>query len=315
MLNRRSFFGWVAGLLGGINMTVKSWPWSGTTQGDAAYAPYTNKWFADFFQLFLVYDRRYEVVVDTGHLSYPGGLQVSDTGGDVTVQSGVGIVDGMMFTNDAPLVLTPANTPSIRTDLVIARKNITGPGTPQTIDLVIKGGTNGNNTPPALTQSTATWEVALAEIDITPGPVIAAVRFVGRAVRTPLGPGYQFASLPTVDAGPRTGGMWESLNPPLVMNLGPGPWAVNGTLNFKAQGGNGTRFARIYNNTLAQPVTWGNGYGVAAEGACIQMAERPISIGVICELEIQFYGGTVDDIYADDNSEGPSTSMIAKRVV
>lgn len=305
-------------------MTVKSWPWAGHTQGDAVYAPYTNKWFADFFQLFLVYDRRYEVIVDTGHQSFTGGLQVNDTTGDVTVQTGVGIVDGMMFTNDAAIVLTPDDTPSIRTDLVIVRKNITGPGTPQTVDILLLKGTNGNNTPPALTQNTTTWEVALAEVDLTPGPVIDAVRNTGRIVRTPLGPGYQSDMLVN-DDNSHTPMDWNSLDADaggVTVVLGPGKWAIQGSLQFAPFGvsPDEVRGARLYNQTLTQTETQGGLPGdISGSLAPVTIAIPRVVIdcGVITTLELQFFAiEAADTVYGSTVSglRGKATTIIAERV-
>lgn len=300
-------------------MAIEAWPFAGTTVGMATSAPYTDKWFRDFFQLFLVYDRTTEVIVDTGDTRYAGGLQVNDTGGDVTVQTGVGIVNGNMFRNTTTIPLTPDDTPTIRTDRVIVRVNYTT-SPPQTVEILLKKGTDGNNTPPALTQDDANrWEVALAEVDITPGPTIAAVRNTGRIVRTPLGPGFQFDSLETLDIGPRTDNAWQSLDPPVAVTLGPGQWMIEATTVGKAQNVNGFRRARIYNVTLAEEVRWAGQYAVSVEDFTVAIPRGPVKlpdgIGVICVLELQVYGDGDDNYYGDDNAEGPSTSIVAERVV
>lgn len=299
---------------------IEAWPWSGTTVGQATSAPYTDKWFRDFFQLFMVYDRRYEVVADTGDLRYAGGLQVqNNVGANIRVLTGVGMVNGNMFRNTTNLDLgAPDDTPSIRTDLVAVQTNVTA-APQQTVDIVILKGTDGNNTPPTLTQNDAVrWEVALAEVDITPGPVIAAIRFVGRAIRTPLGPGYQIATLAADDVGPFTAAATNSIGVAGVMlTLGPGKWLVWGTLGAQTDGTAGVPSIFLSNNTLAAIISSGRAEAGAAV-TYINVTTPPVVIdaGVITEIELLYYASGVNDtVLGDLLTTGERTGLTAMRVV
>lgn len=298
--NRRSFMQTIGAFfalfgLGDSNMAKKSWPQAGTTVGDAVQAPYTNKYFADMFQLFFVYDRTKEGVVDTGHASYPGGLLVNAGAGFVTVQTGVGICDGMMIAYDAAFNLVPDDTPSLRTDLVVIRKTISVAPLAET-NIVILKGTDGSAVPPTLTQDLTMWEVPLAEVPITPGPTIGAIVNVAQAVRSPMAAGCKFDSLLASDST-HTALNWNSLGAGLKFSIGPGRWLIFGSLTFGVNSvAPDPRGARIYNNTLAQSETQGTSPIVDNGNTCtINIPPKAILAGVVTELELQFFAGAVDD--------------------
>lgn len=298
-------------------MARHSWPWAGHNIGDAnPDAPYTNKYFADMFQLLNVYDRTTMGVVDTGHASFPGGLIVNAGAGLVTVQTGVGVCDGMWVTYDAPFNLTPDDTPSNRTDLVVIRKTITVAPL-QEVNVVLKKGTDGSGTPPALTQDLTMWEVPLAEVPVTPGPTIGAVVNVAVVVRSPLAPGYQY-NTPTNGDAVFVAAAWNDIDGGVILSLGPGKWAVRGTLVCKANTLDQRRRGRIYNQTLAAVVSLGSqlGMGSLAEDFSIPIPDAIVIAGVVTELRLQFEAAHVNDsVYGDDNADGPSTSIYAERVI
>lgn len=295
-----------------------SWPWAGHLVGHATDAPYTNKYFADMFQLLTVYDRTTMGVVDTGHASYPGGLIVNAGAGLVTVQTGVGVCDGMWRAWDAPFNLTPDDTPSVRTDLVVLRKTVTVAPL-QELNIVLKKGTDGSTTPPGLTQDPAgtMWEVALATVAVTAGPTIGAVVNVAVVVRSPLAPGYQY-NTPTNGDSTFTAAAWNDIDGGVTLSLGPGKWAVRGTLVCKANTLDQRRRGRIYNQTLAAVVSLGSqlGMGSLAEDFSIPIPDAIVIAGVVTELRLQFEAAHVNDsVYGDDNADGPSTSIYAERVI
>lgn len=321
-LNRRNFFqSFLAFIgLGGLNtMTQKSWPWSGTAVGDATLAPYTNKFFADMFQLLNVYDRTTMGVVDTGHASYPGGLLVNPGAGFVTVQSGVGVSDGMWLTNDAAVNLTPDDTPTLRTDLVVIQKDVTA----QTARLVLLKGTDGSAVPPSLTQSLAIWEIPLAEVPITAGPTIGAVVNVAVAVRSALAPGYQFNMLDGDDLT-FTVAAWNLLTgaTPCQFSLGPGKWMLWGTAFIERNANAGTRGLRLYDNTLGATMAQG---GLALDTAgtiqgTIAVGPVVVDLGVVTQVQLQFYAIEINDVvYGGTAGSGlldtKTTMMTAIRVV
>lgn len=296
-------------------MTQISWPWSGTTVGDAVHAPYTNKFFADMFQYLNVYDRTIMGVVDTGYAGLTGGLFVTAGAGFVSVDTGIGVSDGMWLVNTASVNLTPDDTPSIRTDLVVIRKTISVAPL-QEVRLVLLKGTDGSAVPSALTQDLTTWEIPLAEVPITPGPTIGTVVNVAVAVRTALGPGYQFAEL-TANDSTHTALAWNDLTPPVEMTIGPGKWSLSGALTVFVQSLTpDIRIARIYDSTLAQELSVGR-TGMITDDDQVTICLPPTisDSGVVRLLKLQFWAGGVNDIVLS-NSAGPTqTSMLGTRVI
>lgn len=306
-------------------MAKLSWPWAGTTVGDAVQAPYTNKYFADMFQLLFVYDRTVQGVVDTGHASYPGGLQVSAGAGFVTVQTGVGMCDGMVVAYDAPFNLTPANTPSIRTDLVVIRKTISAAPL-QEVNIVLLQGTDGSAVPPALTQNLVTWEIPLAQVPLTPGPTIGAVVNVAEAIRTPLGPGYSSDVL-TGDDLTHTANAWNDLvsaGDTLQVSLGPGKWAIFGQVFIEALATSAIRYVRLYNSTLTSVLAT-SALSLAASptipySGTVCVGPIVVDLGVPSVIKLQLYArNATDTVYGGTGQpalgESLCTFMYAQRVI
>lgn len=306
-------------------MTQSSWPWPGTTIGDAALkAPYTHTFFAQMFMRFvLTYDRTKDGVIDTGHAGYTGGLQVNAGTNQVTVQTGAGIVDGAQFWNDAAeIIAIPAAVVSARIDRIVMRKHYSAadPLHPYAIRLIRLPGVEGSGVPPALTQDVAGltyWDISLAQVESPIGGGTVVVTSEARAIRTPLGPGYQYDSLVGNVSGGFVAATWQVIGAGVKISLGPGPWIVSATLGFSAGNVADIRGVRIVNNTLAGAVICSGRQSAAnLEQRTISAPETPIDLGVICELEVEFLAGAVTDtVLGDAGSNGNMTSIIATRVI
>lgn len=284
-------------------MTEISFPWDGTSVGDATLAEYSSKEFIqDWLQLTLVYDRTLEGVIDTNYAGLTGGLQVAAGAGVVTVQTGAAIVDGRLYKNTAVLTLTPSS--GSRVDRVVLRRDVAA----QTVRAVIKEGTAG--TPPALTQNDAIWEISLAQFVVTAGPTIGTVTREARAIRTPLGPGYQSNELAADDTSfPATG--WQSIGPGVSVTLGPGKWLIWGVASGQAITTAGTRGLRVRNTTMG--TTHGEAITQVAASDNWNMATPPTveDLSSTQTVELQFNVGNTSDIVFGVTA----TAIIAMRVI
>lgn len=296
-------------------MTQVSYPWDGVTVGDAIIALYSSQEFArDWFQLAFVYDRTQEGVIDTGMAGYTGGLVVAAGAGVVTVQTGAAIVDGRVFKSNAVETLTPDDTPSSRVDRVVLRCDQSA----QTVRLVILKGTDGVGTPTALTQNTAaggTWEISLAKFAVTPGPVIGTVTAEARAIRSPLGPGYQAATFTGVSDISWGAGSYQDIDTGVSMYCGPGKWLISGGVLAQADAGNPR--ARIYDNTGGSAVA--HGYAeIRANGevVTIYIPPRIVNLSVTTQFRLQYYPvNAANDIVYGDGGGQFGTGMVAIRVI
>lgn len=83
-------------------MTQNARFWGGTTVGQATDAPYSSEKFADIMNWITTYDRTMQGVLPTNEPAYAGNLEVTAPGGAVVrVASGVGVVDGIVYFNNA----------------------------------------------------------------------------------------------------------------------------------------------------------------------------------------------------------------------
>lgn len=115
-------------------------------------------------------------------------LKVTATGGlGLTVAPGVGVAEGMVVENTAPLALTaPAATPGARVDRIVAQWTPSA----NTATIVPLAGTSGSNTPPALTRNpTGVFQAPLARFtvpagggNIDPASIIDERPWIGRDV-------------------------------------------------------------------------------------------------------------------------------------
>lgn len=284
-------------------MTEISFPWDGTSVGDATLAEYSSKEFIqDWLQLTLVYDRTLEGVIDTNYAGLTGGLQVAAGAGVVTVQTGAAIVDGRLYKNDAVLTLTP--TSGSRVDRVVLRRDVAA----QTVRAVIKEGTAG--TPPTLTQNDSIFELSLAQFVVTAGPTIGTVTREARAIRTPLGPGYQTNELAADDTSfPATG--WQSIGPGVSVTLGPGKWLIWGVASGQILASAGDRGLRVRNTSMG--TTQGESVTQVAVNENWNMSTPPKvrDLSSTQTLELQYNVGATDDIVFGVST----TAIIALRVI
>ena len=175
-------------------MTELSWPWDGTSLGDATTSPYSASEYAQFVRTAIddhgvAPNARLHIPVSAfGYSS----LLVSGTASPVSIAAGYAYIAGFTYINDASTTLavsTPGANP--RKDRVILRINWAA----QTIRLVLLAGTEAATpSPPALTQTIGTtYEVSLAQINVTTGGVITVLDerpgFMG------LGPGVFFRDI------------------------------------------------------------------------------------------------------------------------
>lgn len=294
-------------------MTELSYPWDGTTVGDAVEAEYSSLEFSDWEQMFLSYDRTTMGVVDTGYGGLTGGLQVNAGSGVVTVQTGLGYVNGRKYKNTAQLTLTPDNTPSSRVDRVILRSDVAA----QTVRAVILKGTDGSGTPPALTQNASIWEISLAQVPITPGPTIGTITSEAVAIRTPLGPGYQSAELALDDSAHSLG--WNNIG--VTFTLGPGFWLFAGEVQFApgTTAPTDARAARIRNTSINITIAQGsNASPDAMNPVSIPVRSTVIEIAATSVIQLQFFAVSTDDIIygnTESDQKGKATGLTAIRVI
>ena len=152
-------------------MSESSYPWGGSTVGDAG--PYTGDTWAQIWRYYFAPDRTDEGVMQSAENE----LQLTPGAGKVTLATGVAIVDGSFYLNDAALdiaVVTPAG--ATRFDVIALRKGWVA----QTVRAVKIDGVEGGGIP-AITQSDGvTWDLPLYNIKTTVGGAITTelTRFV-----------------------------------------------------------------------------------------------------------------------------------------
>jgi hypothetical protein len=104
----------------------------------------------------------FQVVTTTGSLTNPvdGLLEPTESGGIVTIDTGVALVNGYLYFNDVPVDFDVDGSPgnANATDLIVLRWSALD----QSIRLFRKNGGVGSSA--TLTQSSTTWEIALAEV-------------------------------------------------------------------------------------------------------------------------------------------------------
>lgn len=146
-------------------MTQTSYPWTGTTTGDAG--PYSAGQWQLAWQAFL----RNNIADDTSYI--PGtataGTEplnvVTLTNLDIEVREGLALIQGIFYSNDAPVKfsLDPNNNANgyDRIDRVVLRADYNA----QTVRLaVLKGTPAASPSPPSLTQTATVYEAPIAQI-------------------------------------------------------------------------------------------------------------------------------------------------------
>lgn len=158
-------------------MAETSFPWNGSSTGDATTAPYdANTEWADLQKGYgNAGSSRNDAGVVLGSGAESAALeglavtQNSPTGASVLVNIGRALVDGTWYKNTAAVTVTVAANASgnPRIDTVILRKSFAA----QTVRIAILQGTPAASpVPPTLTQSAGvTWEIPLADIAVANG--------------------------------------------------------------------------------------------------------------------------------------------------
>jgi hypothetical protein len=154
-------------------MVESSWPWDGTSTGDAATAPYSSSEYAQFVRTAIddhgvAPNARFHIPVSAYNYS---SLRVTGTATPVSVAEGYAYIAGYTYINTAAetlAVASPAANPRI--DRVVLRISWAA----QTIRLALLAGSEAATpSPPSLTQTIGTtYEVSLAQVYITTGGVI-----------------------------------------------------------------------------------------------------------------------------------------------
>lgn len=132
-------------------MTQKSYPWGGTSVGDATIAPYSDDEWSDLWSILFQFDRTRQGPIYTNHASYSGNLLVTNPSGNtIRVASGAAVVDGKVFTSDANVDTAVAVDGSYS---VVLRKDFTA----QTVRLAVRSS--------GVTQTDGVlWEVEIAGV-------------------------------------------------------------------------------------------------------------------------------------------------------
>lgn len=165
-------------------MTQLSYPWSCTATGDGGPASYsldivedTNKFFSNL--------NPDEAGVVYWTQSPNAGLlaPTNPSAGVVRIASGVGVVEGWVYTNDANVdfdINADAGNASA-TDIIVLQRDLSA----QTVRLArIKGAASTKAT---VTQTAAIWEVVIAEVVLTAGGLFSSLVDVRKLAVTPVG--------------------------------------------------------------------------------------------------------------------------------
>jgi hypothetical protein len=175
-------------------MVETSWPWDGTTTGDAATAPYSASEYTQFVRTAIddhgvAPNARLHIPVSAYNYA---SLRVTGTATPVSIAEGYAYIAGYTYISTAAETLavsTPGANPRI--DRVVLRISWAA----QNVRLALLPGSEAATpSPPALTQTIGTtYEVSLAQVYITTGGVITVlderVGFMG------LGPGVFFRDI------------------------------------------------------------------------------------------------------------------------
>lgn len=209
---------------------------------------------------------------------YLNRLAVSGTSSPITVASGLACVYGYVYTNSAAenvTVPTPSTHPRI--DRIVLRVNWTA----QTVRITRIAGTEAASpSAPALTQSAGTtWDIPLAQVQITTGGVITVtdqrkwLSLVGDGTVSAdklgsdvvLGPTFMRIPLAISNASPSSpsGDLLFGSTFPLKMAgqvlLDPADLPANATvklqIDFPSSGGGNTKTFDLYNETTSASVT------------------------------------------------------------
>jgi hypothetical protein len=141
-------------------MTEKSYPWGGTTVGDAIYAKYSDDVWGTIWRKLFTTDRNTEGVIS----EILNTLQVTGVASPVSVNTGCALVDGKFYRNDAAVNVAIANPmAATRIDSIVLRKDWAA----KTVRIVLISGAEGGVAPALVHTDGVTWDTPLAEVSIT----------------------------------------------------------------------------------------------------------------------------------------------------
>jgi hypothetical protein len=147
-------------------MTEHSWYWAGTSTGDAG--PYTDDAFSDLWRQLFQQERTTMGVIR----DYLNELAVTGVTSPVAVDTGLALVDGKPYYNDASAnVVIPTPSSATRIDCIVLRKDWTA----QTVRLTRIAGSEGGGAPTISQSDGTTWDVKLAQVSITTGGVCTVI--------------------------------------------------------------------------------------------------------------------------------------------
>jgi hypothetical protein len=163
-------------------MTEQSRFWNGNTVGDATQSPYDAD--TEFAEVLAALSGSYRNTGVGGVVANAlNELAVTGVATPVSVNTGIAIVHGTWYKNDASVaVAVPTPAGATRYDLIVLRKDWTA----QTVRIARIAGVEGGSTPSLTAVVGGTWDVPLATVAITTGGVITvtdARQFVPAGVR------------------------------------------------------------------------------------------------------------------------------------
>lgn len=289
-----------------------SYFWNDNGVGDASESPYSDfEFVSQVFRFVLQYDRETMGTIDTGDPSFTGGLVVNAGAGQVTVQTGVALVDGSLYKNTAAVnVAIPTPAASTRVDRIVLRKDFGA----QTVRITRIAGVEGGGAPSITQTDGVTWDVKLASVSITTAGAITVTQ-EAVVVRTPLGPGYKFA-LANGNVTTFTASAFNDIN--VSFTVGPGVWLIWGTLEFTPSTTTGDRRVQILDNTGGGALST-NRRGIEtnelSQRQVISCAPQITDFAVTSQVKMQFYAADTADTVIGSGASIAITSMVGIRVI
>lgn len=143
-------------------MTEFSFPWGCDPTGDGGSGSFSLDIVEDTNKFLSNYDPTLEGVIHWTQAPHTGDLGATNPAGNtVRIATGVGMVEGWLYTNDANVDFNVGGGNANATDLIVLRRS--NPGVlPQTVRLaLVRGPAAGVAT---VTQTASVWEVALWQV-------------------------------------------------------------------------------------------------------------------------------------------------------
>lgn len=252
-------------------MTERSFPWDGTTTGDAG--PYSASDEARFYTGQFKSGVGIISSVNRSSGYFPGSgrntavepwLITANSPEDLTVilEPGTGVVQGYLYDNDAQLTLTIAENTSgsTRFDFIVLEMNISN----QQVRAQVVQGTPGAGAP-SLTQTATVWQHSLALVEIASGDsTIADSDITTLGYNFPIQPGWGANQQLSNGTAPGSAISAWSGNLRYCQPTIAGYWANGETVLFSADGGN--NFVGAYRYTLNTELVGPSTFGLNASG-------------------------------------------------